>query len=169
MPLRSFIIIFMHRILLYCFCVSLSSFFLVVPRWYFQRVFVKHARIFFSPTFPLVWPYLYIYICIMYVIIPVDVCIHCSSVEIPLCEHLALQLFFPAHHLHQISASVLYICLYKHVQRIMCPLTILCMRATFVKLTTAGTLCSLKGSFLCPLPLHLLSLRCLLYLVEARL
>lgn len=168
MPLRSFIIIFMHRSLLYCFCVSLSSFFLVVPQWYFQRVFVKHARIFFLSYFSSCVA-ISIYICIMYVIMPVDVCIHCSCVEIPLCEHLVLQLFFPAHHLHQISASVLYICLYKPVQRIMCPLTILCMRATFVKLTTAGTPCSFKESFLCPLPLHLLSLRCLLYLVEARL
>lgn len=99
----------------------------------------------------------------------VDVCILCSCVGIPLCEHLALQLFFLAHHLPQISASVLYICLYKYVQRIMCPLTILCMRATFVKLTTAGTSCCFKESYLCPLPFHLQSLRCLLYLVEARL
>lgn len=109
-------------------------------------------REFFSlPPF-LLCGHIYIYICIMYVIIPVDVCIHCSCVEIPLCEHLALQLFFPAHHLHQISASVLYICLYKHVQRIICPLTILCMRATFVKLTTADTPCSFKKKLFVPPP-----------------
>lgn len=62
-------------------------------------------------------------------------------------------------------ASVLYICLYKYVQRIMCPLPLIRVQATFVKLKVAGATCFFK-KFLRPSP-H--PIWCLLYLVEARL
>lgn len=103
---------------------------------------------------PLLCGHIDIYICIMYVIMPVDVCIFCSCVEIPLCEHFGRAVFFfcPFHKpTHIFFASVLYICLYKYVQRIMCPLPLLCVRATFVKLKVAGTTCFFK-KFCAPPP-----------------
>lgn len=69
---------------------------------------------------------------------------------------LAVQVFFfsflPSSQANsRFFASVLYICLYKYVQRIMCPLPLLCVWAMFVKLTVAGTTCFFK-KFCAPPP-----------------
>lgn len=52
---------------------------------------------------------------------PVDVCILCSCMEIPLSEHFGCAVFALGQLAFFFFASVLYICLYKYVQHIIVP------------------------------------------------
>lgn len=137
------------------FCIAfVLPFLFVCFSWYHAHIF-EHVFVntFFSPT-SLVWPYRYIY---MY-----NVCNNaCGCVHILLLRgNTFVWAFWPCSFLFFLPssqakshffASVLYICLYKYVQRIMCPLPLLFVRATFVKLKVAGTTCFFK-KFCAPPP-----------------
>lgn len=122
------------------FCIAYMQAFFVCFFWYHAHIFNMYLWCMWHDFFShLSCVAISVYICIMYVIMLVDVCIFLllrgntfvwavgRAVVLPSSQ--AASPFF---------ASVLYICLYKYVQRIMCPLPLLFMRATFVKFTVAA-------------------------------